>query len=286
MRILLTGSGGQLSRAFQKRLSSTGYRVFAPPEDAFDICDTAAVAHAFGDASPDIVINCAAYNDVDGAEADYDKAFKVNALGPRILAEASRKHESLLVHYSTDYVFDGTKEGFYTEDDAPCPVNRYGESKLAGEAFVAQHAGRHLILRTSWLYGEGDQNFLRKLRQWAGRQQVLKIVADQVSVPTYAVDVVSATLAACGKGLQGLYHLTNSGYATRYEVARYYLSKIGSASLVLPVTTDIYPSPARRPYFSVMSSSRLTTAIGREMPHWKDAIDRYLLAAGLAGKAK
>jgi dTDP-4-dehydrorhamnose reductase len=278
---LLTGSGGQLSREFQKRLSSGRYVLYAPSEDSLDITDSAAVADAFSLTCPDVVINCAAYNDVDGAEGDYETAHKVNALGPKILAAASRKQKALFIHYSTDYVFDGRKEGFYAEEDVPCPLNRYGESKRAGEIFVAEEGGRYLIFRTSWLYGEGTQNFLRKLKGWAEKTQVLKVVADQVSVPTYTEDVVSATLEACEKGLQGLYHLVNSGYATRYEVARYFLGKTGSKAIVLPVNTSLFPGPARRPYFSAMSSAKLASAIGREIPHWKDAMDRYVRNAGL-----
>jgi dTDP-4-dehydrorhamnose reductase len=277
MRVLITGSRGQLSQEFQKRLSGERYVVFAPHEDSFDITNAAEVRDAFIKSRPEVVINCAAYNDVDGAEGDYESAYKVNSLGPKMLAVESREHKALLVHFSTDYVFDGRKEGFYSEDDVPRPINRYGESKRAGEIFVAEQAGRHLIFRTSWLYGDGSQNFLYKLRLWAGKQQVLKVVADQVSVPTYTADVASATIEACEKGLQGLYHLTNSGYATRYEVARYFLEKIGSKSIVLPVNTDLFPSPARRPYFSAMSCRKLASSLGREMPHWKDAIDRYVL---------
>ncbi len=276
MRVLITGTGGQLAQEFQTRLRTGSHEVSAPPEDLLDITDIGAVKDAFAASCPDVVINCAAYNDVDGAEGNYEKAYKVNAIGPKILAAASREYKALLIHYSTDYVFDGSKEGLYTEDDVPCPVNRYGESKRAGEVFVAEEAGQHLIFRTSWLYGDGSQNFLHKLKEWAGKQRVLKVVADQVSVPTYTADAVSATLEACEKGLRGLYHLTNSGYATRYEVARYFLAKIGSTSIVLPVNTSLFPSPAQRPYFSAMSGAKLASVVGHEMPNWKDAIDRYV----------
>ena len=276
MRVLITGAGGQLGREFQKRLASGRYELFAPPEDLLDITDSRAVKEAFAGSCPDVVINCAAYNDVDGAEGNYEMAYKVNALGPKILAAACRVQKALFVHYSSDYVFDGRKEGLYTEDDIPCPLNRYGESKRASEIFVAEEAGQYLIFRTSWLYGDGAQNFLHKLVEWAGKQKVLKVVADQVSVPTSAADVVDATIEACEKGIRGLYHLTNSGYATRYEVARYFLERLGAKALILPVSTSLFPSPARRPYFSAMSGSRLALAVGHEMPHWKDAMNRYV----------
>jgi len=283
MKVLITGSGGQLALEFQKRLSPECYKVYAPAEEELDISDVSAVSRAFDEACPNIVINCAAYNNVDGAEGDYDTAYRVNALGPRILAAASREHKALFVHFSTDYVFDGSKEGFYTEDDVPCPINKYGESKLAGELFVAEEAGRYLIFRTSWLYGNGRQNFLRRLMEWSGKQYVLKVVSDQVSAPTYTADVVDAVITTCYRSLTGLYHLTNSGYASRYEVARYFLEGVGVDSLVLPVNTAIFPSPANRPYFSAMSSYKLATAIGRDIAPWQDAMDRYICDAGLKG---
>jgi dTDP-4-dehydrorhamnose reductase len=276
MRILIAGGNGQLAREFQRMLSSAKHLVFAPAEDEFDITDPAGIRVEFGKYRPDLVINCAAYNHVDNAEKYYETAYMVNASGPKNLAVACREINAFFVHYSTDYVFDGRKEGLYREDDAPSPINKYGESKLAGEKFAADTLDRCLILRTSWVYGNGSQNFLSKLREWASKQQVLKVVADQVSVPTFTSDIAAATMSALDKGLTGLYHLTNGGYATRYEVARYFLNRIGSASLVLPVTTDIFPSPAARPYFSAMSSRRLEAGLGYELPAWEDAIDRYV----------
>jgi len=283
MKVLITGSSGQLAQEFIRILSSGIYEVYAPSEEDLDISDVRAAQKAFDDSDPDIVINCAAYNNVDGAEGDYETAYRVNALGPKVLAAASRERKALFVHFSTDYVFDGKKEGFYTEDDIPCPINRYGESKRAGELFVAEEAGRYLIFRTSWLYGTGKQNFLYKLMKWAGKQRALKVVADQVSVPTYTADVVDAVMTACYRSLNGLYHLANSGYAARYEVARYFLERVGIDCLVLPVDSSVFPSPASRPYFSAMSSYRLASKIGRDIPHWKNAIDRYILNSGLKG---
>jgi dTDP-4-dehydrorhamnose reductase len=286
MRILITGCKGQLARGFQQALPGAGHDVFAPPEDVFDITDAARVITAVGEFSPDIVINCAAYNNVDKAEEEYEMAYAVNALGPKYLAAACRDTAALLVHYSTDYVFDGRKEGFYTEDDPPSPINRYGESKMAGDGFIQESGARYLIMRTSWVYGDGSQNFLFKLMQWAGEQKVLKVVADQISVPTYTSDIISATMEACEKGLSGLYNLVNGGYATRYEVARYFLGKAGSKVIVLPVNTDVFPSPARRPYFSVLSGRKLSAALGHELPEWRDAIDRYVRSSGLMEASK
>jgi dTDP-4-dehydrorhamnose reductase len=285
MRTLIAGGQGQLAQEFQRMLTAVGHDVQVPSEDAFDITDEDRTRSVLEKNLPEVVINCAAYNHVDNAENDYEAAYRVNALGPKNLAAACRERKAFFVHYSSDYVFDGKKEGLYSEDDLPCPINKYGESKLAGEIFVSAEAGRHLVLRTSWVYGKGSQNFLRKLRDWAAKQPVLKVVADQVSVPTYTADIAKATMSALGKGLTGLYHLTNHGYATRYEVARYFLEVSGSDTLVLPVSSDIFPSPAARPYFSAMSSSRLEAALGYKLPDWKDAIGRYVKSSNTAEAA-
>jgi dTDP-4-dehydrorhamnose reductase len=276
IRVLITGSGGQLAQEFQTRLPRGKYEIFAPPEGELDISNESDVKKAFYTAYPDLVLNCAAYNDVDGAEKDYDSAYRINALGPKLLAAACREAGSLFVHYSTDYVFDGKKEDLYTEEDIPNPISKYGESKRAGEVFVAESDCHSLILRTSWLYGPGQQNFLRKLREWARKNKTLRIVTDQISSPTYTADLAAATLTACDAGLEGFYHVSNSGYAARYEVARYFLERIGLDPIVLPVNTSYFPAGAPRPYFSALSSAKYEAAAGCEMPHWKDAIDRYV----------
>ena len=282
MKILIAGAGGQLAQEFQRVLPTSGYDVAAPNEESFNIAEAASVRHVLNTVRPDIVLNCAAYNNVDRAEIDdYDTAYRVNALGPKNLALACREIGALLVHYSTDYVFDGLKEGLYTEDDLPNPINRYGETKREGELFVSSEAGQYLIFRLSWVYGDGKQNFLYKLAEWATKNPVLKIVSDQISVPTYTEDIVRVTLTAIKKGVRGLYHLTNESYAARYEVARYFLEKIGADNLVLPVTTDLFPSPAKRPYFSAMTSAKLSAMLGYDIPDWKNAIDRYVQKNGL-----
>jgi dTDP-4-dehydrorhamnose reductase len=277
VKILIAGAGGQLAQEFQRVLPATGHNVLAPSEESLDITDEAAVRYVIKNLNPDLVLNCAAYNNVDKAEReDSDVAYLVNAIGPKNLSIACRERGVLLVHYGTDYVFDGKKEGFYREDDATAPINRYGETKRAGELFVMSEAGQYLLFRLSWVFGDGRHNFLYKLAEWAGKNRVLKIVSDQVSVPTYTEDIVRATMFAVEKRLGGLYHLTNSGYAARYEVARYFLERIGADNVVLPVTSDLFPSPAKRPYFSAMSNLKLTSELKYEMPDWRDAVDRYL----------
>jgi dTDP-4-dehydrorhamnose reductase len=277
VKILITGAGGQLAQEFQRVLPGAGHDVLAPSEESLDISNIAAVRSALKSHRPDLVLNCAAYNNVDKAEKeDSGVAYRVNALGPKNLALASRENGALLVHYGTDYVFDGRKEGFYTEDDVTAPINRYGETKREGELFVMSEAEKYLLFRLSWVFGEGKQNFLYKLAEWARKNPVLKIVSDQVSVPTYTEDIVRVTMLAIEKQLIGLYNLTNGGYASRYEVARYFLKKIGANNIVLPVTTDLFPTPAKRPYFSAMSNAKITSELKYEIPDWENAVDRYL----------
>lgn len=276
MKVLITGARGQLAQEFRRALPALGHDLHAPPEESLDISNSRVVRDFCEALRPDLVINCAAYNHVDKAEDDSDTAYRANAIGPKNLALACREHGALLVHYSTDYVFDGRKEGFYTEYDAPNPINRYGETKLAGDIFVSSEADQFLIFRVSWVFGEGKQNFLYKISEWAGKNPVLKIVGDQISVPTYTEDIVGITMQAVERGLRGVYHLTSSGYCTRYELARYFLEKTGANNLVLPVPSDHFPLPAKRPYFSAMSNEKLAAALGREIPDWKNAVDRYI----------
>jgi len=276
MKILITGARGQLAKEFQRSLENYDYEVAALDKESLDITDPDSLKRTFSRNKPDIVLNCAAYNFVDRAEDDFDAAFKVNAIGVRNLASACRKDKTLLIHYSTDYVFDGRKEDFYTEEDEPGPINSYGKSKLSGENFLKEEAENFLLFRVSWVFGEGKQNFLYKLLEQAKKTSTLKVVYDQISVPTYTKDIVSLTMLAINKGLRGLYHLTNSGYASRYEVARFFIGRLGLDNLLLPVGSENFPSPAKRPYFSAMSSLKLSKALDVHIPDWKVGIESYV----------
>lgn len=278
MKILIAGANGQLAREFQKALENYSYTVVALDKESLDISDLNIVAETFSKHNPDIVLNCAAYNFVDKAEEDFDTAYKVNASGVRTLAVACKKNNALLVHYSTDYIFDGTKEDFYTEEDEPNPINNYGKSKLLGEKLLTEETDRFLLFRVSWVFGEGKQNFLYKLSELGKKNRVLKVVYDQISVPTFTKDIVILTMLAIDKGLRGVYHLTNSGYASRYEVARYFIERLDWDNLILPVNSDYFPSSAKRPYFSAMSNLKLSRALGVNIPDWRLGIDRYIAA--------
>lgn len=277
MKALITGADGQLALEFQRHLKKNNhYQITALNKKKLDISDFKAVSETISYLKPSIVLNCSAYNLVDKAEEDFDAAFKANAAGVKNLAISCKKYNALLVHYSTDYVFDGAKEGFYTEDDMPNPINNYGKSKLAGERFLTEETNNFLLFRVSWVFGPGKQNFLYKLLDLTKRNNVLKVVCDQISVPTYTDDIVRITLSAIEKGMRGLYHLTNRGYASRYEVARYYIERLKIPNLILPVESNFFPTRAKRPYFSAMSHAKISHTLQQEIPDWRDAIDRFV----------
>jgi dTDP-4-dehydrorhamnose reductase len=276
MKFLITGAKGQLAREFQKTLNIFKHSFIALDKDRLDITNLETVEREITEYSPDIVLNCASYNYVDKAESDFEEAYKVNAIGVKNLAQVCKNKNILLIHYSTDYVFDGEKGDFYTEDDLANPINKYGISKLAGERFLSETTDEYIIFRLSWVFGEGNKNFLHKLYEWSKNNKILKIVCDQISVPTYTEDIASVTLFAINKGLRGLYHLTNSGYATRYEVARYFIEKLYLENLILPVKSDYFKTPAKRPYFSAMSNNKLSNLLNITIPDWRLGVDRYI----------
>lgn len=276
MNILITGVNGQLANEFIRQLSSTGHSLILPAESELDITNSENVHSVFAQNRPDVVLNCAAYNLVDAAEKDPATAMRVNADGVKFLASAAREQKALLVHYSTDYVFDGAKENFYDEDDQTNPINVYGRSKLAGENIVRSESDRFLLFRLSWVFGPGTQNFLFKLSEWAKKNDVLKVVYDQISVPCYTEDIARITLKALEANLEGLYHLTNSGYASRYELAKYFLERLSRTNLVLPVDSTHFPTAAKRPFFTAMSNAKISRALDIKIPPWTDAIDRYV----------
>ncbi len=285
MKYLLTGKNGQLARAFIRRFERQTLDYLAPDESQLDITDPRMVSAAVDAYRPDVIINCAAYNLVDKAEQDRNAAFKVNAEGPKNLARAAASRKAFLVHFSSDYVFDGRKEsGLYTEEDAVNPLNEYGKSKLAGEQHVSKENIRYLLLRLSWVFGHGKQNFIYKLSEWARTNEYLKIACDEFSVPTYTDSVVDVTFKAIETGVVGKYHLTNSGYCSRYEWAKVILNVLGINKFIRPVSMDEFQLPAKRPKFSAMSNGKLERMLNVNIPSWQDAVATFLKEGGLAGE--
>jgi dTDP-4-dehydrorhamnose reductase len=276
-KVLITGAGGQLGKEFVKVLSSKGIDFVALERKDLDVTNFEKVYKTLKEINPSVVINCSAYNQVDLAETEILKAFSTNAIGPYNLAITCREINAKLIHYSTDYVFDGIKKGLYTEEDSPNPLNQYARSKLLGEELVKQVLEDYLILRVSWVYGEGTQNFLYKLEEWAKKQEVLKVVVDEFSVPTSTKTIVEVTLKAIDAGLTGLYHLTNSGYASRYEWAKEYFKLKGINKLIYPALQADFNLPAKRPKWSVMSNEKISKALGITIRDWKEELKSFCL---------
>ncbi|MFZ8861349.1 MAG: dTDP-4-dehydrorhamnose reductase [Thermocrinis sp.] len=276
-KVLITGASGQLRKEFVKVLSSRGIDFVALKRKDLDVTNFEKAYKTLKEINPSVIINCSAYNKVDLAETEILKAFSTNAIGPYNLAITCREINAILIHYSTDYVFDGIKKGLYTEEDSPNPLNQYARSKLLGEELVKQVLEDYLILRVSWVYGEGTQNFLYKLEEWAKKQEVLKVVVDEFSVPTSTKTIVEVTLKAIDAGLTGLYHLTNSGYASRYEWAKEYFKLKGINKLIYPALQADFNLPAKRPKWSVMSNEKISEALGITIRDWKEDLKSFCL---------
>lgn len=268
MLVLITGANGQLGRAFQELFKNEGAEFIAAPKEELDITDLKKIRE-FVSKNPGIthIINCAAYNKVDEAEKDWKTAYLVNGLGPRNLAIVANEIDAELVHYSTDYVFSGEKGSPYTIYDTPDPINRYGESKVLGERFIMSIADKLYLIRTGWVFGDGE-NFAKKVIEWSKKNQVLRIVDDEISSPTYAPDLARATGELIKQRAYGLYHITNRGYCSRYEWAEFILNKIGWSGELKRAKQEDFNLPAKRPKFSVLEGFGLWETIGMKMEEW------------------
>jgi len=277
MKIFITGSKGQLAEAFIRRFKEQGDECAAGDMDALDIGERDTVMRAVRASRPALIVNCAAYNLVDKAEQDPETAFRANAYGPENLALAALETGAFLVHFGSDYVFDGSKtSGPYDERDAAAPLNKYGASKLAGEELIRKTGARHLILRLSWVFGNGNQNFIAKLLEWARKPGPLTVVEDEVSAPTYTEDAVTGSLAALKTGLEGLWHLPNTGSASRYEWAGLVLKTLNMEKKLLPGRIADFKLPARRPVFSAMTNAAISRELGITIPHWSESVKKFL----------
>ena len=278
MRILLTGANGQVGWELRKTLAPLG-EIAACGHAELDLADAARVRDAVRAANADVIVNAAAYTAVDRAETEREAAFAVNALAPGVLAEEAKKSGALLVHYSTDYVFDGTKAVPYVEDDAPNPINVYGASKLAGERAIAASGCRYLILRTSWVYGPRGSNFMLTMLRLAKQRPELRVVDDQFGAPTSSPALARATVQALRPGAHGLYHLAAAGRTSWCGFARAILKRAGIATPVRAIRTEDYPAPARRPRNSRLDCSRLRADLGVQMASWEEQLAEVTLGA-------
>jgi dTDP-4-dehydrorhamnose reductase len=271
VRILLAGRNGQVGWELERALPALG-EVLATDRTTLDLSNPESIRDAVRQARPDVIVNAAAYTAVDKAEAEPELAMKVNGSGPAVLAEEAKSLGALLVHYSTDYVFDGAKRDPYSEQDAPNPLSYYGRSKLEGERAIARSGCRHLILRTSWVYSPRATNFYQLIRRKAEANEPMRMVDDQTSVPTPSGFVSGQTIALLRIEASGLVHLVPSGQASRYEFARQLVKVLGSASRVEPARSEDFPAPARRPPFSVLGNAKAANLLGAPLPHWRELL--------------
>ncbi len=274
--ILLTGAQGQVGHELVDLLAPFG-DVIAADRARLDLADPDAIVAVVRAAKPALIVNAGAYTSVDRAESEAAVASAVNGRAPGILAEEAKRLSAVLIHYSTDYVFDGTRDTPYPEDAPTAPLNVYGASKLDGERAIAAAGGRAVVLRTSWVYGLRGRNFLLTIRRLAAERDELTVVADQIGVPNWSRTLAAATARLVGSGLpalaerSGLYHLSCTGQASWYDFARAILGDASQARVV-PIATAEYPTPARRPAYGVLATTRFEAAFGFGLPDWRHAL--------------
>jgi dTDP-4-dehydrorhamnose reductase len=297
MRLLLFGGNGQVGHALRSALSPLGDVVATTRTGLLEdgiACEIAdfdrpeSLSSLIARIAPGAVINAAAYTAVDRAESDRDAAFRANAEAPAVIAEACARIGIPLVHYSTDYVFDGTGNRPYREDDPASPLGVYGESKHAGELAVERSGTQHAVLRTAWVYAEHGKNFMRTMLRLAAERDELRVVADQVGSPTSAERIAVTTALVLRTMLEnrersfGVRHLTASGQTSWHGFAEAIVDRafarglLGRRVPVVPIGTADYPTPARRPTYSVLDCGRLQSEIGLRLPHWGEDLDRVL----------
>lgn len=288
MRILLFGALGQLGTELQSTLAPLG-EIASYDLHNLNLEDTDRVRETILVEKPDAIVNASAYTAVDQAESEPEKAFRINGYIPGLLAEEAARRNAFLIHYSTDYVFDGTKGAPYMETDLTNPLSMYGRSKLAGEQAVQAGDAGYLVLRTSWVYSRNRSSFVTKVLEWSRKQEVLKVVGDQVSNPTRARTLAEVTARLLGKGLdclngnRGLYHVAGIGHASRMDWARKILEldpkkQEQTVREILPALTSDFPTPAQRPLFSALDCSLFQSTFEIPLPSWEEDL-RLTMAA-------
>jgi dTDP-4-dehydrorhamnose reductase len=278
MRALILGAGGMLGHDLV-RTAPTDLDVRPLTKSDLDITDTTSLAALIGHLKPAVIVNAAAYTAVDRAEAEREQAFRVNAEAVGELGRIAARTGARVVHFSTDYVFDGTASEPYREDSPTQPVNAYGESKLAGEEALETSGADWLIVRTQWLFGLNGKSFPRTMRERAQAGLATKVVRDQMGRPTYTHDLAQAVWALIGRGAKGLVHVANDGQATWFDIAAQVFERARRRDLLTACTTADFPTPARRPHYSVLDTGHLEQTLGRRLPPWPEAVGRFLREA-------
>ncbi|MCL2688526.1 MAG: dTDP-4-dehydrorhamnose reductase [Chitinispirillia bacterium] len=288
MKLLVIGSGGQLGCDFVKEAELKGHLVFPVDFPDIDIADKASVERCVNDTKPDVIVNCAAFTAVDLCEEKQESAFSINADACFNLASCARDTGAPLIHFSTDYVFDGRASVPYIEKDDTNPQTVYGKSKLRGEELIAKICPKHLIFRIAWLYGVHGNNFVKSIRRFAqaaaDNKKPLKVVSDQFGTPTWTVSVCRQVLEVIDKNEYGVYHCTNEGQCSWFDFAKEIVSACGIDADVVPCTTEEFPRPAPRPRFSVLENAKLKAMGVNIMPDWREAFKEFLLTENNQGK--
>ncbi|HHB93284.1 MAG TPA: dTDP-4-dehydrorhamnose reductase [Thioploca sp.] len=292
-KILLIAPTGQVGWELHRCVQPLGQVLAVGRNKAqafIDLTDPDSIRSVIREIKPDIILNAAAYTKVDQAEKESELAYIINGTAPSILAEESLRLKSLLVHYSTDYVFDGNNDKPYTETDPVNPMGVYGASKLAGEKAIIAIGGKYLILRTAWVYGLRGSNFLLTMQRLAKERKELKVVADQIGSPTWSRIIATATahiLAQLNSSLypinieqlSGIYNLTCNGQTNWYEFAKSIIAQYNNQPNILPIPTADYPAPAKRPMYSVLSNEKITKTFGIELPDWDKCLKLCLASS-------
>ncbi len=276
---LITGMNGMLAHAFRESEYFKDHK--GVDEFEGDITDLEILESVFEKYKPSIVINCAAYTDVTGAEKSTEMAYKINGEGVRNLALMCKKYNCKLIHFSTDFIFPGNLNKFYVEDDTPDPVNLYGASKLAGENYVREILEDYLIIRISWLFGPNGKNFVSTISKFLEEKEFVKIVSDQFGKTTYTFDVVKATENLLENKAQGIFHFTNTGTCSRYEFTvkiKEILAKTKPINCeVLPILGKDYPDPTPRPTWSFLNTDKYEKVTGKKITSWQESLEEYML---------
>ncbi len=283
MKIMITGAYGQLGNALKRELAGdSSLETIFTDVDTLDITDPTALNRFFDDNPVDMVINCAAYTAVDRAESDDLKAAAINTGAVGNLGQAAAKHGMKVIHVSTDYVFSG--EGFrpYEENDEPYPQSIYGRTKLEGEGLLTSFSNNAMIIRTAWLYSEFGNNFVKTMLRLSDERDEINVVSDQIGTPTYAGDLAHAIheVIQHERWQPGIYHFTNEGVASWYDFTKAIFEIAGKKTKVNPIRTSQYPTPAKRPLYSVLSKDKIKRNYGIEIPYWRDSLCRCLSELG------
>jgi len=279
MKVLVTGSNGQLGTELRQLAKQSKDSFLFTDAVSLDITDKAAVENFFAESMPDIVINCAAYTNVENAEDNYSAADKVNHLAVGYLSDACSRIGAFLVHVSTDYVFDGKHYTPYGEDAPTVPLGVYGRTKLDGEHAAMASGCRYLILRTAWLYSPYGKNFVKTIYRLSDERDSLNVVFDQIGTPTYAADLAAAIMHIITNRMfdeQGIFHFSNEGVCSWYDLAVAINELSGHSCRILPCHSDEFPSKVARPHYSVLDKTRFKETFGMKIPHWHDGLKRCM----------